>query len=87
MVYVRRCPCYNVGVVDLVLINHFTMEGPGMDIRRIGLVSATVLSVFAAYASDKSFFAADGGWEVDANWSPSGVPAAGDVVKIPVGTV
>lgn len=58
-----------------------------MDIRRIGLVSATVLSVFAAYASDKSFFAADGGWEVDANWSPSGVPAAGDVVKIPVGTV
>lgn len=58
-----------------------------MDIRRIGLVSATVLSVFAAYASDKSFCAADGGWEVDANWSPSGVPAAGDVVKIPVGTV
>lgn len=73
----------NVKHVILQMIKINKLGGLRFIVLGIGLLGCLVLSTWSM-AATKTFVGADlGNWNTATNWSPSGVPAAGDSVVIP----
>ena len=55
-----------------------------MNMRAISVFAAAMVAA-AVGAVERTYVGTDGMWSTAANWSPSGVPEAGDTATIPAG--
>jgi fibronectin-binding autotransporter adhesin len=53
---------------------------------RIAIAAAATLAAVAAHAVERTYVGTDGKWSTAANWSPTGVPEAGDTAKFTAST-
>lgn len=56
--------------------------------RKLAVLAAValVVSPLSALATDRSYTGLNSWWDLNANWSPAGIPQAGDIVRITAGT-